>query len=150
MAASRSLRRLLEVLRIQEEQARRAAAEATAETQRLRTGLDQARARECAGRRLVTAGAHSGSAVDRVAGLEEVRIARRVEAMLSPRVAWAEGEEQQRRQQYLARRTERRQAETLLEATERNAVREESRRAQQLSDELHLDRRARDLERSEG
>lgn len=142
MAVSRSLRRLLDVYSIQEEQARRATAEAAAETRRLRGALGQARARERAGRRLVVASAHSGAVADRLAGVEEARIARRVATMLAPRIAAAEREEELRRQEFLARRIERRQAETLLEAAEQSVAREESRRAQQMTDDLHLRRLA--------
>ncbi len=146
MPGSRSLRRLLEVLRLQEEQARRAWAEAAAQKQSLRDARERAGARERSGRRLVAASAHSGALADRVAGLEEVRIAHRIDAMLAPRLQAAEEREASARDVFLARRTERRQVELLLEAAERTAAREEKRRAQRAADDLHLARSPRACE----
>lgn len=144
MAASRTLGRLLHLLELQEEQARRVATEAAAEAHRLHSAQSNAAAREREGRRLVGASARTGAVADRVAGLEEIRIARRVAAMLTPLIEAAEREEERRRQEFLARRTERRQAETLLDAAERSAARAETRRAQQTADDLHLGRMGRE------
>ena len=140
MAASRSLRRLLELLRVQEDQARRGAA-AAAETERLLNARARATARERQGRMLVAASAQSGAAADRAAGLEEIRIARRVMEMLAPRIAAAKEEQELRRGEFLAQRTGRRQVETLLAAAEREQARGELRRAQNSADDLHLGRR---------
>ena len=82
----------------------------------------------------------SGAVGDRLAGLEEICIARRVGAILAPRIQAAEREEHQLRQEFLERCTERRQTETLVEAAQQREAREETRRAQQKVDEQHLGR----------
>jgi len=138
MAIPDSLRRLLEVLRLEEEQARRAAVAAGATRERLHVARADVLRRERQGRLLVAGGVHSGAVGDRLAGLEEICIARRVGAILAPRILAAEREEHQLRQEFLERRTERRQTEILVEAAQRREAREESRRAQQTVDEQHL------------
>ncbi len=87
------------------------------------------------GRRLVGASAHSGELPDRLAGLEETRAAGRHAAALKPRIAEAELDVVALRQEYLARRIERRQAETLIEETEARDAIDAGRRGQQSLDD---------------
>ena len=140
MAIPDSLRRLLEVLRLEEEQARRAVVAAVATRERLHVARANVLRRERQGRLLVAGSVLSGAVGDRLAGLEEICIARRVGAILAPRIQAAEREEHQLRQEFLERCTERRQTETLVEAAQQREAREETRRAQQKVDEQHLGR----------
>ena len=94
--------------------------------------------RERGGRRLVTTSAKSGQATEqaneqmteRLAGLEETRAGGRLAEILKPRLADAEEEVLGLREEYLAARVERRQAETLIQEAEAEAT-EADRRSQQ-------------------
>jgi len=92
VAVSRALRRLLRIRDLEEEQARLALEAALVERHRLDQALHAASARERGGRELVAASARSGELPDRLAGLEETRIAERLESVLTPRLAEAEDE----------------------------------------------------------
>lgn len=140
MAATRVLERLLRVLTIEEELAQRALETALAELRRLVSRVEAARERERAGRRLVMASVQTGEVTDRLAGLEEVSIAARSLAVLRPRIAQAEAESAERRQVYLGKRVERRQAETLIREAETQRALEEGRRSQRSLDDWHLER----------
>jgi len=143
MAGSRVLRRLLRLLELEEEQARGALEAVLGELRGLETARASAGERERRGRRLVTAAARNGDLSDRLAGLEEARAARRLAGALKPRIAEVELEAARRREVFLARRVERRQAETLVrEAREREAI-EGNRASQQSMDEWFLNRRSR-------
>lgn len=143
MAVSRALRRLLGVLELQQEQARVALELAIAELGRLESARSWALERERAGRRLVAASAGSGELVDRLAGIEEVRTARRLALLLKARIAETQREVALRREAFLAKRVERRQAETLIEEATARGATEAVRRAQQSVDEWFLDRARR-------
>lgn len=143
METPRGLRRLLRVREIEEEQAHSALKLAVAEVGHLeaaRAGLSE---RERAGRRLVAESARSGEVVDRVAGIEETRLARAAASALKTRIAAAEKEAAARREAYLAKRVERRQTEALVEAAEARAAAEAGRRGQQAVDEWFLNRQER-------
>lgn len=143
MAASRTLRRLLRVLEMEEEQAHGALEAALAELHRLETACSAAQERELKGRRLLVASAHTGQWVDRMAGMEEARIARSWAGALKMRKSAAEGEAAALREAFLAKRTEKRQAETLIREAEAREALEAGRRSQQLLDEWFLNRRRR-------
>jgi hypothetical protein len=135
VAVSRALRRLLRIRDLEEEQARLALEAALVERHRLDQALHAASARERGGRELVAASARSGELPDRLAGLEETRIAERLESVLTPRLAEAEDEVFALRGEYLAARVERRQAGTLIEeAAARDALDFERRSQQGLDD----------------
>jgi hypothetical protein len=91
--------------------------------------------RERNGRALIALSARSGELCDRLAGLEEARIALRLREVLSERIASAELEVSEQRESYLSTRIKRRQAETLIEETERTDARQGARRSQQDLDE---------------
>ena len=95
--------------------------------------IDEERDR-CA-RALVHASAQSGELRDRLAGLEEARTATRQEIALSIRIAAAGRELAEARGCYMAKRTERRQVETLIEAAESEERLLDSRRNQQALDD---------------
>ena len=142
MAVSRAMRRLLQVLEIQEEECRAAMESARAELSLLERALSRNLERERGGRRLVAVSATSGEVADRIAGIEETRTAKRVAAVLAPRMREAEAAVNERRSQFLGKRIERRQTETLIEETEALDRVEAERRAQRDLDDWGLSRRS--------
>ena len=140
MAVSRALRRLLRVLEIEEEQSRAALESALSGLRHLEQALAAAAERDRGGRRRVAASAYTGQLPDRLAGLEETRAAARHATSLVPRIADAKLGLEAAREDFLAKRVERRQAETLIrEAEARDAV-ETTRRAQQALDDWYRNR----------
>ena len=137
MAVSRALRRLLQVRELQEEQCRLAMEAAINDLHRLEAALRGAGERERIGRRLIEASAHSGDLPDRLAGLEEVRTGARFALVLEPRVVAQQGVVEVRKQEFLEKRIERRQAETLIEETEARDAIEFGRRSQQTLDDWY-------------
>jgi len=140
MAASRSLRRLLCIRELEEEQSRMALEMALGELCRLEEALRGAVERERRGRGLVAASAHGGEVMDRLAGLEEARMAKKDAEVLTDWVDAAELDVAGTREAYLARRVERRQAETLIEEAEARGRLEAGRREQQTLDDWYLNR----------
>jgi len=140
MAVSRVMRRLMQV-RVLEEELREAVLEsAVGDLRRMELALVAAKERERSGRQQVTASAKTGELVDRIAGLEETRAALRHGAALKPRIAEAVLEVARRRQEFLAKRIERRQVETLIQKTEAEDAVDAGRRAQQELDDWFLSR----------
>ncbi len=79
--------------------------------------------RDRRGRRLVETSARTGELADRLAGIEETRAAKRLAAALAPKIAESELDVAGLRQEFLARRIERRQAGTLIqEAAAQDAI----------------------------
>lgn len=140
MAVAPAIRRLLRVLEIEEEQARTALASAQGDLRLLEHRLNACAERNRRGRQLVVASATSGNLIDRWAGLEEARLSTSRVAFLKPRIPEAQMIVAARRQEYLAKRVERRQAETLIEEAEARAAVEEGRRSQQALDDWYLNR----------
>ena len=141
MAVSRAMRRLLQVLEIQEEECRAAMETARAELRRLQQALTRSVERQRGGRQMVAASAATGEITDRIAGLEETRAAQRIAAALAPRIAEAEAAMHARRSEFLGKRIERRQTHTLIEEAEARDKIEAGRRAQRDLDEWFLSRR---------
>jgi hypothetical protein len=140
MAVSRAMRRLMQV-RVLEEELREAALEsAVGDLRRMELALVAAKERERNGRQQVTASANTGELVDRIAGLEETRAALRHGAALKPRIAEAELEVARRRLEFLAKRIERRQVETLIQETEAEDAIDAGRHAQRELDDWFLSR----------
>lgn len=140
MAVARSLRRLLRIRDLEEEQCRLALESALAERSRLLAALATAAERDRRGRRLTASSAQTVELSDRIAGLEETRIAKRVVTALTPRLALTEQLVAARRQEYLSKRVERRQAETLISETEQRDALDASRRSQQSLDDWYGNR----------
>jgi hypothetical protein len=135
MAISKSLRRLLAVRALAEEQRRAALEAALGAERRLEAALEQAGVRNRRGRRLVEESARSGQTTDRLAGVEETRGAESQAAALEGLIEAAREQTAQQRQSYLDKRIERRQAETLLEEAAARERLEQERRAQQSLDD---------------
>jgi hypothetical protein len=140
MAVSRALRHLLRVRDLEEGQRRLALESAMNEQRRLENALAATSERARRGRRLVATSANTGELPDRLAGLEETRAAVRHAAVLTPRIADAELDVAALRQEYLAKRIERRQAETVIRETEAKEAIESSRRGQRTLDDWYLNR----------
>jgi hypothetical protein len=77
---------------------------------------------------------------DRLAGLEETRAASRHAAALGPRIDAMGEEVAGLRQEFLLKRVERRQAETLIQEAEAREVIETGRRSQQTLDDWYSSR----------
>ena len=90
MPVSRSLRRLLHIRNLEEEQGRLVLESALSDLRRLENALEKTVVRARSGRRLVGTSAHSGELEDRQAGIEETRAAGRHAEALKPRIADAE------------------------------------------------------------
>jgi hypothetical protein len=137
MAASRALRRLLRIREIEEEQCHLAVESAVGELGRLELAQAANAERDRQGRRLLVSSAHSGELADRLAAQAESSAARRHSAQLAPRIESAKREVDILRHQFLLKRVERRQAETLIQEEEGRAEIEEGRRSQQALDDWH-------------
>jgi hypothetical protein len=140
MAALRAMRRLLHIRQLEEEQCRAALESALAEQQRLQEALTVAMDRNRRGRLLVATSAYSAELTDRLAGLEESHAAQRLAEILSVRIEVAQQNVIGIRQSYLAKRVERRQAETLIEQHEKETAIVADRRSQQSQDDWHRSR----------
>jgi hypothetical protein len=149
MAVSRALRRLLRIRELEEEQNRLVLESASGELNRLESALTATFERERQGRRLVEASARSNQLMDRFAGLEETRSAGLYVIALGPRIDAKQEEVAVRRQEFLAKRVERRQAETLIEETEKRDAIEADRRSQQSLDDWFSGRQHREESKPE-
>lgn len=137
MAVSRALRRLLRVREQEEEQSRMALESALGILNRLLSAMAASTERDRRGRGLLSASAESGELADRLAGLQEMRAAARLAAVLSARIEAAEVDVEELRQSFLVRRVESRQAATLIQETEARDAIDAGRRHQQGLDEWH-------------
>jgi flagellar biosynthesis chaperone FliJ len=135
VAVSRALRRLLRVRELEEEQCRLALEAASAELNKLQNAMASAFERGRRGRRLIAASAGSGELSDRLSGIEEIRTSARFVEVLQPHIAKQEEVVALRRQEFMAKRLERRQAETLIEKMAEEQAIVEGRRSQQALDD---------------
>jgi len=135
MAVSRALRRLLRIRILEEEQARLAMEAVLGELHTLEHALAATSQRDRRGRRLVEASVQTGELPDRVAGAEETRTADRFSLALRPQIVEAAQDVTLLREEYLAKRVERRQAETLIEDSEARDALVADRRSQQALDD---------------
>jgi hypothetical protein len=135
MAVSRALRRLLRIRELEEEQGRAALERTIGDLTRLTNAQAATVERGQRGRRLVGSSAVTGEFTDRLAGLEETRAAERLALALAPRVANANREVANMREDYLEKRVERRQAETLIEEAEARDAIDDERKSQEALDD---------------
>lgn len=140
MTAPRSLRRLLQIRELEEEEIRAALETRARELRRLEVALAATQERGCAARRLILESAQSGELADRLAGIEETRTSVRNAEALSARIPPAEREVATLRQRLLLKRIEHRQAQTLAQEMEARASAKQARRIQQTLDDWHRDR----------
>jgi aspartokinase len=125
---------------MEEEQCKAALESAMGELSRLERMMCGAQDRARGGRQLIAASARSGELTDRLAGVEELRAAGRHAQALTARIAPAKREAAELREIFLAKRVERRQAETLLREDEARQAVEADRRAQHSVDDWYLSR----------
>jgi hypothetical protein len=137
VAVSQALRRLLRVRNLEEEHRKLELESALDDLNRLETALATNVERESSGRRLVHQSAHTGDAQERLSGIEEGRTAKRYAGVLNPRIAAKRSEVATLRQEYLEKRVERRQAESLIEAHEAEETEVNERRGQQMLDDWY-------------
>lgn len=138
MPVSPSLKRLLRIRELEEELSQSALESAVAEREHFQRKLELAVARKRTGRSLWEEGIQSkqkDQADQRQAALEEMRIGARLADSASAQLAEAEVQLSARRESYLATRTQRRQAETLIEEAQRDDAQIKLRRNQQELDE---------------
>jgi hypothetical protein len=141
MAVSSALLRLLRVRALEEEQRRLALDSALSQLHALESALDAAQIRMRQGKALL---AGAGSCIeiwDRSAALVEMDAARRRSAALRPRIAAAEEYAHRARQEFLVKRLERRQVETLVEEARTREAVDDLRRTQRFTDETFASRR---------
>jgi hypothetical protein len=142
MAVSHAMRRLLQVLEIQEEECRASMESARVELRVLEQALTRNVERGRGGRRLVAASAATGDITDRIAGVEETLVAKRISMALAPRIAESESAVNTRQREFLGKRIERRQTETFIEEAEALERVKAGRRAQRNLDDWFLSRRS--------
>jgi len=118
MPVSGALRRLFQVRTLEEEQHRISLESALTDLRILEKALVQARVLERRGRAGLRASAAAADPSERVAALVETRAGARHAGALIPRIAAAEEKAARLRRQYLDKRMERRQAETLIRTRE--------------------------------
>lgn len=116
MPPGQSLKRLHSIRAAEEEQYRTQMNLALAELRRLEEALENSRERLRRALTLFSGSVHNGVVEDRIAGLEAAALADRLARVLAERIRIANGHFTQLRAQFLAKRVERRQVETLLDA----------------------------------
>jgi len=137
---SGTMRKLLRVREMEEEQSRAALERALSEQKRLEAALEEAKRRERKGKELLAESAFTGELTDRVAGIEEIRTAERHAGGLKARLGGAEQVVELRRQEMRARRIERLRVETLITRRQEEEAVETERRAQRDLDDWFLQR----------
>jgi hypothetical protein len=118
MAISEALRRLLGLRTLEEEQHKLALESALGELHRLKSALAATRMRERSGRLQLAAAARSQDVSDRIAGLVECESARRNAQILEIYLKEAARRAAELRGNYLTKRIERRQVETVIHEAE--------------------------------
>ena len=140
MAVSRALLRLLRIRHLEEEQSRLALEAGLGALHRLERAQAAAAAQDRNGRRLLQAGIRAGAPEDRWAAIEESRSAERMAGALAPHVAAASRQAAVLRAEFLEKRVQRRQAETLVEEARTRERQQAERRSQQGLDDWFRNR----------
>jgi hypothetical protein len=140
MAVSRTLRRLLRIRDLQEEQSRLALESSQGELNQLEDALKAIENRDHRGRVLVDASARSGELPDRLSGLEEMRTAIRIAAVLDRRIEAKRVDVANRQLEFQSTRVARKQAESLITDAESIDAVDAGRRSQQALDDWYSSR----------
>jgi flagellar biosynthesis chaperone FliJ len=138
MAVSKTVRRMLHVLGLEEESRRRELDTAQAELARLDAGSRAAAKQEKDGRLLFASGVQGNEMDDRLAGLVEVHAGRRRQDVLQQCIQESTQVVEALRAAFLEKRVERKQAESLVKAAEARESLEKDRRNQQSLDSWFL------------
>ena len=137
MAKRNVLERLWRLRELEEEQSRLELESGVAERNRVAQELAEVTAEAARNRREFAARLGDSDTAARTGALVELGRARRWQSAIRPQLDKAEADVELRREEFLARRTTRRQVETLLDR-EREAARiETARRAQQMLDDWY-------------
>jgi flagellar biosynthesis chaperone FliJ len=131
------LRRLCELRRLEEQHHAAQLGEARKRLQQIDEALDGSRVRRDAGRDLIEESIRTGDLESRIAGVEEIASAKRKANVLATLKHNVEEHVRQTRGRFFSKRTERCQAETLLDAALREEARNAERRSQSALDEWH-------------
>jgi len=143
VTTARALPRILQVRQMEEAHLKAALETALAKLARLVEAERAALDRERRGRLLLLEAIRSGQLQDRLAGLAEISLARRALSAIPRKIEEAGEMARQARAQYIAKRTERRQLETLIETERAREARQASRRQQEAADDRYRSRRFR-------
>ncbi|HEY2858567.1 MAG TPA: hypothetical protein VGJ21_09130 [Terracidiphilus sp.] len=135
MPVPKSMRRLLHVRQLEEEQRKAELESALGEQRRLEDAMGAAHDRERAGRAWIASSANCPDPADRIAGLVDSESAGHVTRILAPRAAAAAARTAALREKFLAVRVERRQVDTVIhEAEELEALQQDRKQQQGLDD----------------
>lgn len=137
MSSPRILKRLLRIREIREEQKRRELDAAMARLECFQRTQDANAEMERQGRTVVGASVTSGELADRQAGLMQTEFACRRARMLARRIALSQKETIELRRDFMDKRVERRQAETLVDIDDTRAKVESDRRNQRSLDDWY-------------
>jgi flagellar biosynthesis chaperone FliJ len=141
MAVSRSLRRLLKLRHLEEEQSRVALESALSELHRLERALEAAGERGRLSRRLLQQSVRTGELPDRIAAIEEGHAALRQTIVLEAAILNSKQSADTLRANYQLARVERRQVEILVQEAEAAEALDTDRRSQQSLDDRYGSRR---------
>jgi hypothetical protein len=130
-----NLLRLYSIRSAEEQQFRMQMISAFAKLRNLRRALDRTGERLRAARTFIANSVRTAASEDRIAGLEDIAQADRLSRLLRDQILMAEQHLVRSRAQFLAKRVERRQVETLLDAARKRDAVEETRKAQTVLDE---------------
>jgi flagellar biosynthesis chaperone FliJ len=137
MAAKQGLNRLLRVRQLEEELSRVELEVAVGDRNRMGEELASVAQRQAAGRRDLVRGIMERDTAGRAGSVIEVEQARRLQLRMEPRLEAAEDEVARQREEFLARKRDRRQVETLVDEQQRIAREAAGRRAQQMLDDWY-------------
>jgi predicted ribosome quality control (RQC) complex YloA/Tae2 family protein len=137
MTVRRVLTRLLRLRELEEEQSRLGLEATVGVRNRVQQDMDKATDWQEQGRRSFAAGIAGRDSISRTGAVLEVEQARQRRLRIYPRLQAADSEVARQREEFLLRRTGRRQVETLVENEKGIAEIEAGRRAQQMLDDWY-------------
>ncbi len=135
--SAKTLRRLTRIRELEEEQSRLALEAAARIREQAAAELLAAHQEQRNGRAELILGIERNDPRDRRTGLARMEVASRHAEHLRPQLQQLDDDLARQRDEYLARRTARRQVETLLGEAEQRARQEADRRAQQMLDDWY-------------
>jgi len=137
LAERRVLARLLRLRELEEEQSRTELEAAVGVRNRVRVELAEVSDRQTLGRRNFATGIAARDPLGRTGAMMELERAREQQVKIRTRFDASEAEVARQREEFLLRRTERRQVETLVDDQQAMDVIETARRAQQMLDDWY-------------
>ena len=137
MAEKRVLARLLKLRVLEEELSRAELEAAVAARNRIEMEMSAAEGRRVRGRRTFADALGDVDTAERTGGVMEMEQAKLLRLRIQPRLKAADTEAVRQREEFLARRTSRRQVETLIDNQRQQAGIEAGRRAQQMLDDWY-------------